>query len=368
VSLHRLESPFMRALAVGLASVAALTCLFANADLLAQRGAAPTRRGWIWRNTSMQGISGTERATVEARLREIEKVLQRVPLLANPNGFVVNSFLFGDQSSNGELIQSRYEIGLAPAAGLDAQASIEVVVNPRLPFIHAYNQWGALPEEGGDTIFFEERFGDPRPDATHVYGKLEPQGGSYLVLMTTGRVSPLLPVTREEYLKAVILALEGPPGRRTPYQQWLDGAADRKKSLEETITLLPAAQRDAFRKGMEDEERKTTEQFKAADSQPTASDPVRAKLASLTLAERRSQVWVKGKTDYAEFAAPNTPNAVHAVRANPAFYRPLRSRTEARGIHVRFSTGSNPQMRAAVMQAAAMLDWSALATLLEPAR
>jgi len=347
----------------------ALAVLCAGPAATAQSTRARPRAGWLPRRTNYSGTTAAERATLEARLQRIERLLLQVPALANPVGFEVQPQFSIFAQPNGELISSSYSLGIfVPSKALNNEgcSCVEVFVNPQPESIHPWEQRPKILDERGDAVYLEEMIGEPRPGATLVYGKLAPADRSwYVVLLTTGGVSPFLPVTGEQYLKTLIWELGG-RGKKTPYQQWLDEAPGRKQAREETAALLPANQRAEFLKQQEDAERETTAQFKAAAEGPHAEDPVRARLASLTPAERESSVWVSQPWGYGEFLAPNSPNAFHPVRRNPALYRPLRSRTEARGIEVRLSTGSYPAVQRALNEAAKVLDWSALAALLEP--
>jgi hypothetical protein len=348
----------------------ALAVLCTDPAATAQRAGAPARSGWLPRRTNYAGTTtAAERATLEARLEQIERLLLKVPALANPVGFEVEPQFSIAAQPNGELIVSSYSLGIfVPSKALNEGCScVEVFVNPQPESIHPWDQRPKMLDERGDAVYLEEAIGERRPGATLVYGKLLPNDrSSYVVLLTTGGVSPFLPVTREQYLRMLIWELGG-RGAKTPYLQWLDEAPGRKRAREETAALLPASQRAAFLKQQEDAEREMTAQFKAGEGTQLA-DPVRARLASLTPAERESPVWVSQPWGYSEFLAPNTPNAFHAVRRNPAFYRPLRSPTEARGIEVRLSTGPYPVVQSAVGEAARVLDWTALAALLEPPR
>jgi hypothetical protein len=350
----------------------AVALLCAGAVGRAQRAPAPVLRpGWLplQRNYD-KTITGAQRAILEPRLEQIERLLLRTPEISHPVGFEVQPTFEAFTGPNGELISSAYRLAffVPSKAENEGCTCLEVFVNPPPERIHPWDQRPTKKDDRGDAVYLEELIGEPRPGATLVYGKLLPTDRSfYVVLLTAGGASPLLQVTREQYLKTLILDLGG--AQKSPYQQWLDDAPGRKQAREATASLLPANERAAFLRQQEDSEREVTAQFKAAAGGPQAADPVRSRLASLTPAERDAPVWVAEPWGYGQFLAPKSPNAFHAVRRNPAFYVPMRSPTEARGIEVRFSTSEAPLVQRAVSEAARIVDWSALAALLDsPAR
>lgn len=219
-------------------------------------------------------------------------------------------------------------------------------------------------------MYLEEMIGEPRPGVTHVYGKLSADDRSwYVVPLTTGGASPFLSVTREQYLKMLIWELGG-RGAKAPYQKWLDEVPVRKRVREETAALLPTNERAVILKQQKKNEREMTAQFKAGTEGPQPVDPVRAKLASLAPAQRKSPVWVAESWGYGPFLAPNAANAF----SMPCDEIP---RSIARCVHPpghegsrcvsrRSCTGGKPPVQRALNYVAKALDWSALAALLDP--
>lgn len=166
---------------------------------------------------------------------------------------------------------------------------------------------------------------------------------SLLVLFTAHDQDPMLPVSREEYLRARIHKLDRDAKRaganvtKTPYQQWMDGAAQRKKDLDQMLARI--SDRDLAEKtraGFEKQERETAENLKASeprDVETKSFDPagrLRDQLAAMTPQERTSQAWAAG-TDIMPAGAPG---ALRVVRVDPAFLRARGSAADALAILV----------------------------------
>jgi hypothetical protein len=346
----------------------ALALLCSGATATAQLAPAPMRPGWLPPLEHYdKTITAAQRAILKSRLEQIERLVLRVPEISRPVGFEVQPQFEASAGPDGELISSSYALGIyVPSKALNEGClCLQVFVNPRPESLHPWDQRPKILDEHGDAVYLEEQVAEPRPGSTLVYGRISPHERTfYVVLLTSGGASPFLEVTREQYLKTLIWELGG-RGAKTPYQTWLDGAPGRRQAREETAALLPASERAAFLKQQEDGERESTARFKATAEGPQVADPIRARLASLTPAERELPVWVGDAWGYREFLAPKSPNAFHAVRRNPAFYRPAGSPTDARGIEVRISTGLYPVVQHALNDVAMNLDWSALAALLD---
>lgn len=131
--------------------------------------------------------------------------------------------------------------------------------------------------------------------ATATFGRFheEPSEGLY-VLFTAGGQSPTLPVSREEYLRAMIFTLEGKDQEKikaaaaitskTPYERWMADAPERKRRNEELYAIVAStnpAQAATMRADMEKAELAETEKLEKGDAYERAQ--VAKNLAGLTL-------------------------------------------------------------------------------------
>lgn len=125
-------------------------------------------------------------------------------------------------------------------AGQKSAAIIEVRVNG------TFNVGGDPKiDELGREMYFERERTDTVPFTTPVYERLSPTERSIThVWLTAGGELPWRQASREEY-QALIFDFEGKNGEKlakyrnamakTPYEQWLEGAPQRKKELEEAL-------------------------------------------------------------------------------------------------------------------------------------
>jgi hypothetical protein len=193
----------------------------------------------------------------------------------------------------------------------------------------------------------------------------------------------MLPATREEYLRAQIFELEGKDQQKvnatrtaaakTPYETWIEGAAERKKMRDMILAnIADKAQAEKTRADMEANERKTTEAMKKDEPNARArisslqnaaapGDPLRAKLAAMSPADRASPAFILGLF---ELVPPETAHARAVVRENPAFYRTRRSPVEPRAILVTLP-GLDKVVKPANRQLYRELDWATLKGLLD---
>jgi hypothetical protein len=197
-------------------------------------------------------------------------------------------------------------------------------------------------------------------------------------------------VSREQWLRALILDAEGKDGNReksvratlekTAYQQWLDGAAERKKNVDAAVSAVAQSQGRAaaeeMRKTLEQTNREVGEQLKAQEAEErernkqilstsTRGDALRAQIAAMSPAERASGAFVDHS---GELRAANDPMGHRLLTPDPAFWRVRRSRAEVHTISVHFDWDNfcaKPSTRAALERAWQNVDWAAIKRLVE---
>ena len=160
---------------------------------------------------------------------------------------------------------------------------------------------------------------------------------------------------------------------KTAYQQWIEGAAQRKKDRDATVAAMPdKAAAARLRAELEKTEREVTENLKQRDAQDAennrafrALDPTakhRERLAAMSPEERNAPAWAVAMTS--EPVPPNAPGAKRVVRVNPAFLRARGSPARPLAILVRFR---EPELGVehAQTQLYREFDWAALKKLLD---
>jgi hypothetical protein len=363
-----------------------------------QRAANPAPPAWKpnYETAINSEVSAAEKAEILATARAIEAIFRRVPELANPQGFEVYTQFGGGAplATDPQPIQSLWSLWFfrptRKLAGEVGPICIEVYVN---------RQQAGSPnirpdrDASGRMFFVEPDVGPPMKGATVVHEGLrwsEPDVGTAYVTYSRGAVSPWRALSREEYLRALIFDAEGKDGGReasaraslekTAYQQWLDGAAERKKTMTDVLAEMAKTQTRAvveeMRKTMETTERETGELFKAQEAQereqnkavlatPTRGDELRAQLAAMSPAERASPAKVEFSGG---LVTADEPTGHRVLTPDPAFWRVRRSRAETRAITVRFNLYANCQTdpeRAALERTWQTLDWAALKRLVD---
>ncbi len=369
--------------------------LLAVAQRVPAVGAAH-RPGWVGSESRFSGdLSAADKAIVVRRLAAIERILLEVPELAHPDGFEIRSRMEGGAPTGpGNVVSYRYSLWIAAPVwkGNEGCACLEVVINPPGKALNLWGQPSTIRDAQGDLLYVEDEIGEPVSGSTLGYGNLSETERSWrMVLLSVDGVSPWIPVSRQEYLEALIFDWEGKDGekvkglqeslQKTRYQQWVEGAPTRKKTREAIVAGVRAvnpARADSTLKELEDAERSVTEQLEAAEAQDREQaarteaqgmpgDPIRAQLAAYTPAERELPAWTFPSLSLASLG-PRAPGKVRIVRRNPDFYRARHSRLEPRGIMVRFTasmTGHRPPVQRALWRAYQTLDWPALIRMLE---
>jgi hypothetical protein len=394
-------------------SAAAVLLISATMPAVAQgdRAATATRRGWLPREVSIgANLTAAESATATARLEAIERILQQVPALANPEGFEIMPHYFGGAQMLGPGQSERpgnvveYMLTLvffhpSRAVAGEGCGCLTVTVNRA-----GHTGAREIFDEQGRGIYIESPRGDPVPFATQVYDRLSPVERSIVsVLFTSGGELPWRTVTRAEYYNAVIFDTEGKDGakladfraglEKTPYQVWMEGASQRKQDREQTLKATAAFQTPEevakLRKTLEDTEGEVTERFKASEAADrernqaalalshSTTGKMRAELDSMTVAERNMPALIDGTLSEGPNATGwrmsdrDSPSAWRVLTPNYDFWRARTSRVEVRSVYVHIGaslTGLVPVVHKALWQAYQKLDGAAFNRLLDVPR
>jgi hypothetical protein len=368
--------------------LATLACsLLLSFPLGAQNtGATAPRPGWFPRQVFTDAnprLPRGDRAIIEANLAAAEALVVKSEGYATPRGFEITPWwAYATARSRDRLsiyqMQIHAHVPSRKASAGGQTSTLDIIFNPDPPLCDA----GTQKDEDGQPLYFEPPRAAAMHGATAVYGTFgEPNTVGLCVLFTSGGESPLLPVSRERYLRALIFEFEGKDQEelkrqkamapQTPYQEWMSGAAQRKKDREEALaSLADKTQAAKMRAELEKVEREVTENMKKNEPRDramlsqlgnsVAGDKLRAQIAAMTPTERASQGWVLGT----ELVAAGTPGAQRIVKQNPAFYRARRSPVEPRAILVHLHNVPTAVM-AAHSQLYRQFDWAALKRLLD---
>jgi hypothetical protein len=367
-------------------------------------GTAPSRGpGWLPRRSQLfpgTPYSPAEMTEVLARLEAINRIVVKSGVFDNPEGYEIEPRFHpgGDADLNADGTPKRRATVLGYAYALRMYAPTKKVAGEGTEcvriYVNAAPGASKLPynNRAGD-MFMEWDHGDPIPGATSVWNHLSPTARSFVeVLFTSGGAEYWKPVTRGDFLDAVLVQMQGDPQKiaaakaavdETPYRRWIAAAADRKQMRDVIVAALPASQAAARRKQMEDDDRKTTEELRASEAKDSAGlakeltamdkplESLRAKIAATSPAERRIPAWLDRHAvqDAFPLVAPRSDTAVRVLQFDSDFVRARRSRVEARTIYVHLSASLScemPAIHGAVYKALSQLDWAAFARLVEP--
>jgi hypothetical protein len=367
-----------------------------------QRATAPSQAsGWQWKYGPpdvTETVSASERTEVLGIGRAIESIFWRVPELARQQGFELATQFGGGSPSatDPQPIESMWRLWFHEPSRKATQETgstcIEVYVNRQL----AGNRAISGDRDGSERLLFVEAdLGTKMAGASEVregLGWLSDTAvrRSGYVTFSRGSASPWTAVSREQWLRALIFDAEGKDGDRetsvrktlqkTAYQQWLEGAAERKKNVDAAVAAVAQSQGQAaaleMRKTLENTNREVGEQLKAQEpeerernkqvlSTSTRGDALRAQIAALSPAERASAAVVDHS---GQLMAANDPLGHRVLTPDPAFWRVRRSRAEVHTISVHFSWESMcamPSSLAALEKAWQNVDWTALRRLVE---
>jgi hypothetical protein len=196
----------------------------------------------------------------------------------------------------------------------------------------------------------------------------------------------MLPVTREEYLRAMIFTLEGKDQEKvkaaaaivskTPYERWLEEAPERRKRNEELYAIVAQsnpAQAAKMRADMDKAELAETEKLRKSDAYEraqlnrnmagltTLGDKYRAQLTAMTPSERSAPAFLVDD----DLVPAGTPNAHAITRKNPSFYRAGGSPVTPRAIVV-YMPNARVQFRSQQAELYRQLDWAAIKKMVDP--
>lgn len=318
--------------------LALLVAVLAATPLPLNSAAAQVRNGWWPRQVDLNDVPAADQAIMRRNLMAAEQLMTRTSGYANPIGFE-SVAAWRVQASSGPHDVREYWVEMGSyvstraAAGGATNASAWIRFNPSFGFLAE----GAITSETGEVYYNEFPRSERDYGATAVYGKFGEFNNALMVLFTAGDREPMQPVTREEFLRAQIHSLAKDAAElkdaqqsatKTAYQQWMEGAAQRKKDREATVAAMPDKAAGArLRAELEKTEGEVTENLKQRDAQDAANlrtfralDPaakLREQLAAMPPEERASPAWA-GAT---QLMPANAPGAKRVVRVDPAFLR-----------------------------------------------
>ena len=365
------------------------------------REGTPARVGWANHyqpSISYEGITRADRARAMAHMAEIERILYRIPELAQPTEFVVRKQSHGGsrphEVSNGTAAYSFFLWFFGRYGPTRQQVASEGCKCITVTI----NSWRGShkTDEHGKPIFFEGDPGEAIPGATVVYSDKpsDKRELSVTVIFTRDGVFPWEPVSREAYLRAQIHEVEGLNGEKvaglrralekTAYEQWMEGAAQRKQDrVDLAVRLRSIKSAEEIAKhvaAMEATDREVTEGLKARDAEdrkrnqedlarPTYGDQIRARIEAMSPEERQRPAMVEQN---GELLPLDAPNGSRVLSPKLDFWRVRRSPVEIHSITVSInaSTG-DARSRAAVIEALHLayrnLDWAAFKRLVDAA-
>jgi len=362
-------------------------CLIAVAPshgAIAQDFSAPPpqiRPGWYPRTqVFLNEIPARDRAIIDRNLAVAEQLLSATTGYAQPRGFEVKAHWWSESPASPTALR-KYAVAMRTyvpdwkTSSGHAGAPADIVINPELGHLSD----GMVKSETGESYYHERPRSPAGYGATLVYGEYGVSNSTLLVLFTARNQDPVLPVSREEYLRARIHEAGGDGGvkkaqaavGKTPYQEWMDGAAKRKEERAASLARMSdRAMAEKLRAAYEKQERDVSEGLRKSEADDAANiqafkalDPakhLRDQLAAMTPEERASPAWAGG-TDLMPAGAPN---ALRVVRENPALFRVTGSPADPRAILVilREPTGAIVQAQARLHRE---LDWAAVRRLLD---
>ena len=321
-------------------------------------------------------VTAADRAFIESKLARFESIVRKTAF-GTPQGYeAAPGWHYTAPTNRARLSWYSFVLVLwcptVKATGGDGASGIEIIVNPDP------QKWSESDrphlDANGDAIYINRVRAANQFGSTAMFGDLNLEGitseGAW-VLFTTGDESPTLPVSREEYLRLRIFEVEGNPAakKKSVYQEYLDGAPDRKKANEEVVAMIAKsdpAKAEKLRKDLAKAEVDNGELFRKSDEQGSAglrafTDKIRAQIAAMTPQERAAPAYLVGY----DFVEPDTPNANAAVRENPAFYRARTSPFEPRLLLVRLAHNYEV-LNDLNRQMYRELDWAALKAMVNP--
>lgn len=388
----------------------ALTLTFvAQVPAAGQEALAQNRRGWLPPKTQWASdMTPAQRASAMTVLREFERIVLEIPELANPDGFEIEPAfaggyrLLGPDDAPMPNSLFRYNYGLAfyaptKAIAGEGTACVSFVVNDNpQPEAHRSSSGLRIWEEGDR--------GKPVPHSTLVLGELwdvpNERSGIGVIFVSAGEL-PWRQITREELIRTLleeqepIVAEVREALQKTPYQEWMEGAEERRRNreaiLREAALSSTRAEVEQLRQTLETTEREVTEQLRKDEQahreqavQGRASvtgitDSLRATLARMTPSELSKPAFVTSIDVLRDapramgfaFTPDTLPPARRLLTPNWPFWQPRRSQVEVRSIGVSIAiafTCLKPEIQHALLATFRKLDWAAINRLLDEPR
>jgi len=273
-------------------------------------------------NDGAETLTAVERKTVDARLAAIEALVRKSPY-ATPRGFAVEPWV-GIHGITDRTQLYPYEFVVMTKNRCskydEGQGHLVVNFNPD-PLAWSLGDRPVI-DERGNALYME------RPRREALLGSTATFGGfledntntsAFFLLFTTANESPVLPVSREEFLRYKLFVHEGKDqGKlkaltadfsKTPYERWVEDAPERKKRNEELFALIArtsAEQAAKTRAEMEKLEQAEAEKLKRSDAfdrekqakdlagYKAVGDGYRAQLSAMSPQERASQAFLVG--------------------------------------------------------------------------
>jgi hypothetical protein len=386
---------------IALSSV--LAAVLAIAGAAQNKPTAPESRGsgWLpWYYTyDKSGLTAAERTALTARASAYERLFVVRDSLARPQGFRVESSVFGGLGSPGRLGQFGYRIIFFEGmVGHEGPGLLWAYENVLASNVRTVDSGPADFKDGQGEIYRERPKGAAipgLPPGAVVFGGLSFEPATQArenviqVLLTSGGELPWSDVSRERILNMLIAEADAAVKKdqqalsETTYQRWLSDAAKRKQEREQTlvaITAIDKAQAATTKAEMERGEKATGESLKQNDAaereqwtQALAADTAlltkrRSELAAMSPAERAAAAWVPSNSgDAFRFTAPGAAGTSHLIADKPDYYRIKGSRLEVRSLLVGFRMPDYAWADRAVSDSYRAFDWAAAARMLGPA-
>ena len=362
--------------------------------------------GWLTRyNTVRTGgesaLTPAERAAVEARFGEYERLFAAAESLARPQGFIVQPNVSGSLKA-GRFGTPSFAYGLLIAPSMrERPAAIWTSENPDAVSVWAGT--GGPPDfsDSAGSIYRERQRSGPlpgMPPTTYVFDGLQfdkqtsARINAVRVLLTSGGVLPWADVPRERVINNLIAEAEATYAKvaeatsETAYQRWLREAPERQRTREQLVVTLIAtagmdkAKAEKTKADMERTDRELGETYKKADVEERERSArglaglkervtaVRSQLAAMSATERAMPAWIQMTRDGTyRFAAPGTAGFERLIADRPGFYRFTGPRVQVRTLMVYFHIQEYPGEEAedrAVIDSYKAFDWAAAQRML----
>jgi hypothetical protein len=377
----------------------------------AQRGAAAQVKsrgpGWQPRSDAVEGsgsrmLTPAERATVEARFNEYERLFAAAESVARPQGFIVLPILKGSLRGGRSATIPQFSYGMLIAPRVQERtAALRIMENP-----DAFNVWllDSGPPDFSDAagaIYRERPRSGPlpgMPPTTHVFEGLRfdkqtaARNNSVMVLLTSDGVLPWADVPRERVMNILVrdaaanLKVLQDTAAQLSYEKWLSEAPARQREREQMVAGIAGvtgkAEAAKVKEDLERAERETGETMRKNDAFQQAQakkgislatarlTELRAELGGMSPAERAMPAWIQlTREGTYKFAPPGAPGFNRLIADRPDFYRFKGSRVQVRALLVYFHIQEYRNEEAldrAVIDSYRAFDWAAAQRMLSP--